>query len=145
MGSASSAPKAAAPAVDPLPAPPKRRGSLSKVAIPGAVTPKAAEGVMLSIVTNKTERKLFETYLANEFCEEIIRFWKATETFQRHRFCRGVWTGDSSVFLRAAIALGGSDYLAKIGKVCSGAARREEAQRKARRHRRSEPNAEGVL
>ena len=76
MGSASSAPKAAAPAVDPLPAPPKRRGSLSKVEIPGAVTPKAAEGVMLSIVTNKTERKLFETYLANEFCEEIIRFWK---------------------------------------------------------------------
>lgn len=84
MGSASSAPKAAAPAVDPLPAPVKRRGSLSKVEIPGAVTPKAAEGVMLSIVTNKTERKLFETYLANEFCEEIIRFWKATETFQRH-------------------------------------------------------------
>ena len=110
---------------------------------------KQALAVYKTYTSNDTDYGCLSSWCAVSGCGEAIegigQDAGTTETFQRHRFCRGVWTGDSSVFLRAAIALGGSDYLAKIGKVCSGAARREEAQRKARRHRRSEPNAEGVL
>ena len=88
MGSAASssngnAAAAAAPASTTLPAAPKRRGSISSIQIPSAVTPKTAQSVMDTIVTDSRERKLFETFLSGEYCDEIIHFWKATETFQR--------------------------------------------------------------
>ena len=54
-----------------------------------------------------------------------------SKTFQSHRFCRGVWTGDPSLFLRAGIALGGPSYLKVIGKEC---------QRAKWRHRNPSPS-----